>query len=436
MNKPYFFQMAVKEIAQEGEQVRIRGYASTPDLDRYRDIVEPEAFSKALSVFQKNPAMLRSHDSDRPVGEWDTFKVTPKGLWVEGVVKEKETAADVVNGLFKTLSIGYIPLVTELMVEKEDGTMRPFNWEEDSIWSSPVVRVIKELDLVEISIVSTPANPGALFTLAKSLQAFGKTLALKSFNTKLGEVKGEVPENEAKPGDEAPSEAPVDEDAPKEGSAEEGKEADTEGDKPAEEAPEASAEEAKTADEPEATPEVSAPAEGGTTNEDEAEAKSTDESQDDAENGDETSPADGAEGGEQPAEEAKADAEPENEAADEDSGESEGKAVIVAKAIADSFPELKASGAIREPEGDEKAEVVTKGTLHLMRKLINALAAENKRANDEQKRADDLKSKLDDTPEKKAISPHRQYGSEEAADKATNKSQTSEWFKSLFTPKT
>lgn len=419
--------MAVKEIAQEGEgQVRIRGYASTPDLDRYRDIVEPEAFEKALKTFKSNPAMLRSHDSDRPVGEWDVFKVTPKGLWVEGVVKEKQTADDVLNGLFKTLSIGYIPHVTELMVEKEDGSLRPFNWEEDSVWNSPIVRVIKELDLVEISIVSTPANPGALFTLAKSLEMFGKTLALKSFGMKLTDMKGDVPENEAKPGEEAPSEAPTDEDASKEESAEEGKDAAVEAGEPTAEAP---AEEAK-AEEPKEEP---APVEDGSKEEDEPEEKSTDDSQEDAENADESAAAEGGEGGDTDA--PSADAEPAKDAEGEESEESEGKAIVVTKDIAEALPELKASGAIREPEGDEKAEAVSKASVSLMRKLVNALAAENKRANDEQKRADDLKATLDETPEKKVIAPHRQYGSEEADDKKAGRSETSEWFKTLFTPK-
>lgn len=424
MNKPYFFQMAVKEIAQAGEgQVRIRGYASTPDLDRYHDIVEPSAFEKALTVFKTNPAMLRSHDSDRPVGEWDTFKVTPKGLWVEGIVKEKQTAEDVSNGLFKTLSIGYIPTVTELNVRKDDGSLRPFNWEEDSIWDANIVRVIKELDLVEISIVSTPANPGALFTLAKSLEAFSRTLALKSFNPKFGEFKSEVPDNEAKPGEEAPSEAPVDEETPaEEGTAEEAKTTETE-------TPAAPAEAA-----PVETPvEAPAPVEDGENDEDEPEEKSTETPQEDAENAGETTATEGGEGGN--ADAPSADAEPAGDEDGEESEESEGKAIVVSKDVIALLPELKASGAIREPEGDEKPEMVSKTAVALMRKLTDALAAENKRANDEQKRADDLKVQLDETPEKKALAPHRQFGSEEADDKKAGRTQTSEWFKSLFTPK-
>lgn len=428
MNKPYFFQMAVKEVAPEGASghVRIRGYASTPDLDRYHDIVEPSAFEKALNLFKTNPVMLRSHDADRPVGEWDTFRVTEKGLWVEGVVKEKQTAEDVGNGLFKTLSIGYIPTVTELVIREADGSMRPFNWEEDSPWDANAVRVIKDLDLVEISIVSTPANPGALFSLAKSLEAFGRKLAFKSLNVK--DMGSEVPANEAKPGEEAPSEAPVDADAPaEEGTAEEAKTTEPE----AEAAP---VEEAK-ADEPkvEETPVEPAPVEDGTNDEDESEEKSTETSQENAENAGETPAAEGGEDGNVDA--PSADAAPVEEPAGDKSEESEGKAIIVTKDVTAALPELKASGAIREPQGEEKPEAMSKSVVAIMRKLTDALTAENKRANDEQKRADDLKATLDETPEKKALAPHRQFGSEEQADNKAGRSETSAWFKSLFTPK-
>lgn len=50
--------------------LRIAGYASTPDLDSYNDVVEPKAFAKegALDRYLKNPVILLSHDHDRALG--------------------------------------------------------------------------------------------------------------------------------------------------------------------------------------------------------------------------------------------------------------------------------------------------------------------------------------------------------------------------------
>lgn len=399
MKNPYYFQMAVKTTVTDDGEVRVRGLASTPALDRYRDIVEPEAFTAALKQYMKNPVLLRSHDQDRPVGVVESTKVTDKGLTIEAVIKDAEMAEQVKAGLFKAFSIGYIPLKTEIRNKDNE----PLG-EGDSMWDYNNIRVIKQLDLVEISVVSTPANPGALFTLAKSLKEFTNKLAFKAFDLEAKDTDG-IPENEVAnpeaPADEQVEEEQVDETVETEESTNESTDESVESEEEkTEEATEETEDEAGEADE----------------NEDEAEEKST-ESQEEAGNSDETSEAESAEGDEKSTEEASADAEPSEEEEDSED-ESEGKAIIVTKDVAELFPSLKAVGALREPEGDEKAHDISKGVLDLMRKLHDALVAENNRANEEQKRATDLQAKLDATPEKKAIASHRQFGAESTETKA------------------
>lgn len=401
MNKTFFFKMAVKEVsaADENGYVRVKGYASTPDLDRYRDIVEPEAFSKALKGFMKNPVVLRSHDADRPVGEIESASVTSKGLWVEAIVKEEATAKDVASGLFRAFSIGYIPKKTEIRNKDNE----PLG-DNDSIWAWDNIRIIKELDLVEISIVSTPANASALFTLAKSLQQYTRQLAMKSFDTGAPkeqkdveepeeDEEEDVEEEENEAGDEEEKttpEAPADDEEPEEEAVEDTQPKDT------------TTEEAKPSTE-------EAGNEGGTPS------------------------ADGGEGA-KATEEPKADAKPEEEA--EPEGESEeGKAIVLAKDDVALLPSLKAVGAIREPEGEEVPAKVSKQFVSLLKKLHDGLESENKRANEEKDRADKLQAKLNAIPEKKALAPHRQFGSEMTASEsgeAKKVQETSEWFKSLF----
>lgn len=459
--QPFFFQMAVKEVttADNGE-VRVRGYASTPNLDRYRDIVEPSAFEGALKTYMTNPVVLRSHDADRPVGLVESAKVTDKGLWVEAIIKEEKTAKEVNDGLFRTFSIGYIPLSTEL--RNKDN--QPFDPMKDDPWDHMNIRVIKELDLVEISVVSTPANAGALFSLAKSLKDFTRKLAFKAFNVSM---KENIPANETEPEDAKAEEgegeqteeakAATDEKKSEETKAEAGgsctledgasgtwqegedgtlvcmpteasadddeeKSVDTE---------EAADEEAEDVADTEQKPDEDAGA--ATQTEDKAEEKSTEKSQEDVENAGETPAAEGGEGGEKPAEAPSADAKPETEEGTEDKSE---KTIIVSKTVADLFPNLKAVGALREPEGEEKAVEVPKEVIGLMRKLHDALVSENERANAEQKAKDALQKVLDTTPAKKAIAvTHSQFGTEGVADEkanATDPKEPSAFFKSLF----
>lgn len=417
--------MAVKQVQDERANVTvIEGFASTPDLDRYRDIVEPKAFDSALELFMKNPVMLYQHDAHRPVGTFTSVTVTGKGLKVRGEVIEEDSQQKVKDGRLRAFSIGYIPLETALMVQKDDGSLRDFNWDSDSPWDANVVRVIKKLDLVEISLVSTPANGNALFTMAKSFQAFAKQLALKGFQTK--DVDGEKPANEtdseeAEPAAPEAEEVDGDIEEPAEDTKPEGEE--TEG--------EANEEAKSTEDEPadeEAKPEETAAEGTQTSQETEGEAKEA--APEDAENGGETTPADGAEGGEKPAEEAKADAEPE-EGDEDETEETEGKAIVATKEAAAMLSEFKDAGLIREQGEGEKA-TLTKSAATLMRKLIDALDAENKRADSEQKRANDLQEKLNAIPEKKALAPHAQFDGEQREAGAADTKEPSVWFKKLF----
>jgi HK97 family phage prohead protease len=199
VKKPFFFQVAVKDFKAspsgddgKAEVVKISGLASTPGIDRYGDIVEPEAFAKALDRFMKNPVLLRSHDSDRPCGLVTKATISGDGLAVEADVMDGQTGAEIKDGRMRALSIGYIPLFTVLKWKDEDGTIRDFNAESDSYWSPNCIRVIKELDLVEISVVSTPANAEALFTLAKSLKSIRETVSVKDMNAMLA---GEASQN-------------------------------------------------------------------------------------------------------------------------------------------------------------------------------------------------------------------------------------------------
>lgn len=133
----------------------IEGYASTNDLDTYRDVVLPTAFEKNLPRFMKNPILCFMHNWDEPIGKILEAKITDKGLWVKAWISET---------------------APKVWIMIEEGILKAFSFAWD--WEDPKtdysydevkdIRYIKNLILLEVSVVSIPANGEALFEQIKS----------------------------------------------------------------------------------------------------------------------------------------------------------------------------------------------------------------------------------------------------------------------------
>jgi len=141
------------------------GYGSTfGNLDLGGDIIKAGAFEKSLNEWgQKGemPFLLAFHDMSRPIGDWLEMREDEKGLFVRGKlwvngdrrIEDAVMAYNMLRGTGqKTLSIGYRVNDYE-MQESVNGS----------------IRVIKEIDLVEVSVVPIPMNPQAKITAVKSL---------------------------------------------------------------------------------------------------------------------------------------------------------------------------------------------------------------------------------------------------------------------------
>lgn len=147
------FALKVDDVEETGV---FTGYGSIfGNLDSYGEIVEPGAFEKSLARHAKektNPLMLWQHDSWEPIGVWDDLVEDRKGLratgrLLRGVQKADEAYIRLKAGAVQGLSIGY----REVKVEPDGNNRR-----------------LKELDLIEISIVSFPANRRARVDGVKS----------------------------------------------------------------------------------------------------------------------------------------------------------------------------------------------------------------------------------------------------------------------------
>ena len=170
------------EIKSVDSQKRIvEGWANTRYPDRVNDIVDPKAFEETLAVYMANPVVLAQHDQDKlPVGKTIEAKITPDGLFVRVEIAPKgasQLSDEVWNliefGALKAFSIGYIPVE----VEFDDSGM---------------YAVLTKLELMEISVVSVPANRESLFSIAKSFHLGTDLIDKKQPKIGFEKTKGEM----------------------------------------------------------------------------------------------------------------------------------------------------------------------------------------------------------------------------------------------------
>ncbi len=124
--------------------VRFAGYAALFDReDRGGDIIRKGAFARAINWWRgRKVPLLWQHRPDRPIGTIEAMREDERGLRVIGRVNADapgEAAKLLKAGQINGLSFGY-------RVTRADG-------------NAP--RVLKDLELIEVSLVSFPMQPGA-----------------------------------------------------------------------------------------------------------------------------------------------------------------------------------------------------------------------------------------------------------------------------------
>jgi HK97 family phage prohead protease len=139
-----------------------KGYASVFDvIDLDQDMIVKGAFKKTLSDWKKRkalPPVVWQHDFRNPVGPYKAMEEDDHGLAVEGLLlvdevqKAREARALMKHKAVSGLSIGFITRKSKNGKDKDD---RP-------------IRVITELELLEVSIVTAAANPAARVTDVKN----------------------------------------------------------------------------------------------------------------------------------------------------------------------------------------------------------------------------------------------------------------------------
>lgn len=163
------------ELKMDADRMAFAGYASAFGMvDAYNDTIDPKAYNRTIKRGKADrPIRMRWNHYGPVIGKWTGMSVDEKGLYVEGELTPGHSVAEDVyaslrHGAVDGMSIGYIPKKTELL---EGG-----------------VRLLKEIDLIEISVVEEPADLGAKINDVKSAMDAAETL--KDIETLLRDAAG------------------------------------------------------------------------------------------------------------------------------------------------------------------------------------------------------------------------------------------------------
>lgn len=175
MEKNFAYSLLTIKEVNEDKRI-ITGIATTPEVDRQGDIVEPKG-----ATFKKEIPLLWQHDSLQPVGIVKLGKPTKDGIPFTATVAKVDVPAglkarldeaweSVKAGLVRAVSIGFRPL--EYTFIEETGGVR-----------------FTSIEIMELSLVTIPANASATISAVKSLDYIQRTASGAKTPSGLSEKK-------------------------------------------------------------------------------------------------------------------------------------------------------------------------------------------------------------------------------------------------------
>ncbi|HOX23017.1 MAG TPA: HK97 family phage prohead protease, partial [Elusimicrobiales bacterium] len=144
----FSFPVQVLKYAEEAGEFHVVGYAATTDFDLQGDIITEEALKASSLDLLKNSTVLLNHDMKLPIGKVTKVEFDKHGLLIDALISstEPDIIQKIKEGVLNKFSI------RGQVLERE----RQFSPEHDRM-----VNIIQRMSLVEVSLVSVPANPEA-----------------------------------------------------------------------------------------------------------------------------------------------------------------------------------------------------------------------------------------------------------------------------------
>jgi HK97 family phage prohead protease len=180
----------VRQVGDPAERV-LEFIASTAQVDRYGDIIEVEGWE--LDNWLKVPVILYGHDyGGFPIGQGiSAIKDPLRGLVIQAkfATAQENPEADIayrlaLGGYIRAVSVGFMDLEREPILDNEGNRT---GWR------------FKRAELLEVSLVAVPANPGALIVpVQKGLLTLEEA---EAFQAKMQEA---AEEGQEKPGADDP----------------------------------------------------------------------------------------------------------------------------------------------------------------------------------------------------------------------------------------
>jgi HK97 family phage prohead protease len=151
-----------EEVNDDDGKMSFSGYGAVfGNVDSYGDVIAPGAFAKSLATHYSEgsqPLMFLNHDAfgSLPIGRWTEMSEDGHGLKVHGELLDtqmgKDTYTALKAGAINGLSIGFRPI--EFATRSKPDEPR---------------RTLKAVDLIEVSVVTLPANQKARVQAVKSM---------------------------------------------------------------------------------------------------------------------------------------------------------------------------------------------------------------------------------------------------------------------------
>ena len=174
------------------KEMRFSGYGAIfGNVDSYGDVIEPGAFAESLAQSQKTgifPSMLMQHggwgmgsQDMMPIGVWDKLHEDGVGLFNEGVLADTPRG----NEAYTLMKMQPRPAITGLSIgyvaKKFTARSKP----------DEPRRRLHEIDLMEVSLVTFPANGKARVTDVKS-EGFTERMFEQALREQLGLSRSEA----------------------------------------------------------------------------------------------------------------------------------------------------------------------------------------------------------------------------------------------------
>lgn len=174
--KDFSLDIDLKALSDEGV---FSGYASTfgGAPDSYGDVIARGAFKNSLSKNGhdgRGVRMLYQHDVTKPIGIWESIVENNRGLKVVGKLALDTTLGKDVYGLMRIGAISMMSIgfnVVDFDIEDTSKNRK---------------RILNEIDLWEISLVTFAANNSATVTSVKDMRHIKDVRALEKYLCDVG----------------------------------------------------------------------------------------------------------------------------------------------------------------------------------------------------------------------------------------------------------